>query len=393
MPARRRSKIPASSRGARRERSVVGRVIKLVIYPVKSLRGCSLEASSVTARGLANDRRWMVVSPILSRLNSKRIRGTHRFLSQRSCPVMATMSAKLRFDGNGDAEGIMLEQHRPGEPLPCASLYVPLIEHSKKSSRLTVEIWNDVVPGAIDQGDKVGRFLAECIGRPNLRLVYMPDDCVRGVDPKYDASEDNSSIVSFADGMPILLASEASMDALNRRMPGTAMPIDRFRPNIVIESNEPFAEDDWKTIKVNEVTYHVAKPCTRCKLPSTDQVTGVQTGFYSEPLQTLRTFRANAKGDMFFGQNLVPAVHVENETFRSSMIRVGDSVELVELKSCGSTFRKSLGRAPESAFGPRRAKPRIPPLLLSLMIHAALASAIVAMRYLGINYFYRINHI
>jgi len=321
----------------------VAAVADIWVYPVKSLRGFSVNSSLVGARGIGFDRRWMVVT---QKNSVKEGKGTHRFLSQRTCPRMATIDVDL---------GYLPDDIHRGPPyhlILSSSGKKPIVVPLLQSGRtLAVDIWNDTVFGAVDQGDDVSDWLTSALCGANfdrpVRLVYMPDNVKRMVNEKYDV-KGNPSIVSFADGLPLLLASAASMRELNARMP-RRMPINRFRANIIIDGDglEPFEEDDWDVVRIGNVEFSVAKACTRCKLPSTNQKTGHQTGFYSDPLSTLREFRADSKGDLYFGQNLIPMMEAGIPT---PWVQKGDRVVVTKLKTEGSAFREGLGRAPPSAF-------------------------------------------
>jgi len=129
------------------------------------------------------------------------------------------------------------------------------------------------------------------------QLVYMPDDVVRPVDPTYGVSTDR---VSFADGFPFLLISQESLDDLNRRL-AVPLPMNRFRPNLVVSGCAPFAEDGWPGFAAGGVEFRVVKPCARCVITTTDQATGERG---REPLRTLATYR-NVGGKVMFGQNVI----------------------------------------------------------------------------------------
>ena len=129
------------------------------------------------------------------------------------------------------------------------------------------------------------------------RLFYMPEDSVRLVDGLY---AHNGETVSFADGFPILLISRASLDDLNGRLP-SPVPMNRFRPNLVISGCAPFAEDDWKRIRIGDMVFDVAKPCSRCAIPSIVQETGERDPHINRALASYRRF----DGKIYFGQNLL----------------------------------------------------------------------------------------
>jgi uncharacterized protein YcbX len=127
--------------------------------------------------------------------------------------------------------------------------------------------------------------------------VHFPDDSRRAVDPDYAAPADQ---VGFADGFPFLLISQASLDDLNARL-DQPVPMLRFRPNLVVSGCGPYAEDGWKRIRIGDIEFRVAKPCSRCIIPTIDFATGERA---REPLQTLMTYRKR-DNKVYFGQNLL----------------------------------------------------------------------------------------
>lgn len=195
------------------------------------------------------------------------------------------------------------------------------LERRGDGPALDVEIWRDRCP-AVDQGDEATAWLSSFLGAP-VRLVRQCEGADRRVDPEYARAP--SDQVSFADGYPFLLAAEASLDDLNGRLPD-ALPMNRFRPNLVVAGSRPFEEDGWRVIRVGEIVFDVVKPCARCVITTVDQATG-RTG--KEPLRTLATFRSlppgragREGGEVYFGQNLI---HREGGT-----LEVGSPVEVLE---------------------------------------------------------------
>jgi uncharacterized protein YcbX len=260
-------------------------VASLTIYPVKSMRGIALTEAEVVERGFRYDRRFMVV-------DEKRV-----FLSQREIPRLALIATRIEH-------GALLMT------LPDnTSVSLPL--EPKHAERITVRIWNDSVEAtAVDStlDERLSNFLGT-----RCRLVYMPDDVVRRVSTRYARTNEHTS---FADGFPFLLIAQASLDDLNSRLE-RPLRMDRFRPNIVVEGTEPFAEDRWKQIRVGGVVFRVAKPCARCVTTTVDQQTGEKG---AEPLRTLARYRT-VNGNILFGQNLI---HEGTGT-----IRINDAVEVL----------------------------------------------------------------
>jgi uncharacterized protein YcbX len=183
-----------------------------------------------------------------------------------------------------------------------------------RGERREVAIWRDRCD-AIDQGDAAAEWASAFLGA-SCRLVRIADDTVRPVDRDFAVSEGDQ--VGFADGYPFLLTTEESLADLNDRM-AQALPMDRFRPNIVISGFEPFAEDDWRRIRIGEIAFAVVKPCARCPITTTDQATAKRG---QEPLRTLATYRQVPGKGVMFGQNLI------HES--TGIIRVGDPVAPIE---------------------------------------------------------------
>lgn len=261
-------------------------VSRLFVYPIKSLGGMELEAAEVEARGFRHDRRWMLVDE------------GGVFLSQRRLQRMALARAGI--------EGERLVVEAPGMP----PLELPL-RPEPGGGAVQVSVLGDEVE-AVTCGGEADRWFARFLGAP-CRLVHMPDETERAVDPRYAAAGDR---VGFADGFPFLVLSEASLDDLNARLP-EPVPVDRFRPSIVVGGCEPYAEDRWRRVIVGGVGFRVVKPCSRCAITTVDQESG-EGG--KEPLRTLATYR-KAGGEVFFGQNAIPD--------GTGPLRAGDFVEVV----------------------------------------------------------------
>jgi uncharacterized protein YcbX len=145
----------------------------------------------------------------------------------------------------------------------------------------------------------------------------MTDDLVRTVNPEYGQAGDQ---VSFADGFPLLLISEASLADLNSRL-DAPVEMRRFRPNLVVDGNRPYAEDNWQRIRVGDVEFAGVKNCSRCVFTTIDPDSGVVHPD-KEPLRTLSTYRRRPQGGVYFGQNLIPR--------SGGVIRVGDPVTVLE---------------------------------------------------------------
>jgi uncharacterized protein YcbX len=244
----------------------------ITVYPVKAAAGVAATTWAVDGFGLRYDRRWVVTDP------------EGRFLTQRAHPRLALVRPTLGAD--------VLRLEAPGLP----PLDVP-IELRRSAPSVLVTVWDDVTSG-VRAGDDADRWVSRHLGTPS-QLVYMPDDVVRPVDSQYGTSPDR---VSFADGFPFLLVSDASLADLNRRLE-TPLPMNRFRPNLTVAGCAPFAEDGWRELSIGALDFRVVKPCARCVVTTTDQDTLARG---KEPLRTLATYRA-VDGKVMFGQNAIHA--------------------------------------------------------------------------------------
>ncbi|MDQ3588766.1 MAG: MOSC domain-containing protein [Actinomycetota bacterium] len=258
----------------------------LCVYPIKSCGGISVDEWEVDERGLRHDRRWMLVDE------------TGCFISQRELPRMALIKVRIEPDG--------LVVDAPGMP----SLEAPLKPPDGKP--LLARVWDDLVESQIVDDDS---WFSEFL-EVSCKLVYLPDESVRPVDPAYAEPGDR---VGLADGFPFLLISEASLADLNARLE-QPLPMNRFRPNLVVGGCEPFAEDGWRGVRIGRLTFRVVKPCARCTITTVDQESATKG---KEPLRTLVRFR-RAGNKVLFGQDLI---HDQTGT-----LRVGDPVEILQTR-------------------------------------------------------------
>jgi uncharacterized protein YcbX len=244
-------------------------VSDLYIHPVKSLAAIACDEALLTARGFAHDRRFMVVEP------------SGAFLTQREHPRMATVWTQIA--------GGQLRLAAPDR----AEVAVPL--EPVQGEAITVEVWGSTCE-ALAPSPEADRWLTDYLGLP-CRLAYMPESTRRRVNPRY-AGEGH--VVSFADGYPLLVIGEASLQDLNSRLTHP-VPMSRFRPNIVVKGAGAFAEDGWRDIRIGEARLRIAKPCGRCQVTTTDQATGEVLG--PEPLATLAAYRSREEFGACFGMN------------------------------------------------------------------------------------------
>lgn len=253
------------------------------IHPLKSAGATVLQRTELDRFGPVGDRRWMAV-------DSEGV-----FLSQRKTPELALVRPRLR--------GEALELTREGMP--------HLTVASDGDRRRHVRVWKDEME-VVDCGDEAADWLSRAIRRP-CRLVRLAD----GVRRRVGSDGGAGAPVSFVDGYPLLLLSRASLADLNERLPAP-LPVDRFRPNLVIEGTEPYGEDGWRRIEIGGVPIDVVTPCARCAITTTDQRTAERG---KEPLRTLARYRRRGS-DVLFAQN---AVHRA-----TGVLTVGDPVRVLE---------------------------------------------------------------
>ncbi|HWA16136.1 MAG TPA: MOSC N-terminal beta barrel domain-containing protein [Gemmatimonadales bacterium] len=240
------------------------------VYPIKSCAGTGVAEWEVDRFGLKHDRRWMVIT------------AEGEFLTQRDVPAMALIKPRIA--------GIHLRVNAPEMP----ELVLPLEPQGGRP--VATRVWEDRLQ-VIAPDHRADGWISQVMGR-ECQLVYMPPDYLRPVDATYAP---DGGQASFADGFPFLLAGEASLADLNRRLLAP-LPMNRFRPNLVVRGSEPWAEDTWAAFSVGGIPMQGVKLCARCVVTTTEQNTGQRDG--QEPLRTLATFRKHARGVMF-GQNVV----------------------------------------------------------------------------------------
>jgi uncharacterized protein YcbX len=242
------------------------------VYPVKSCRGLDLQRARLTREGLEHDREWMIVTT------------EGRFLTQREAPRLARIEVQV---GEGElrlaAEG-------------AGTVAVPL---SWDGDAVEVDIWGERCL-ARDQGQLAAGWLSELLGR-RVGLVRFDPRRERPSDPEWTG--DAKGYARFADGYAMLVISRASLADLNRRLE-EPLPMNRFRPNLVLEGLGPYAEDELGDFGADGVRLRGVKPCTRCRVTTTDQSSGELRG--DEPLRTLKTYRWDARlRGVKFGQNVI----------------------------------------------------------------------------------------
>lgn len=266
-------------------------VSALYIYPVKSLGGISLNTVDLTDRGFRYDRRWLLVDE------------NNQFLTQRQHTQMALLQAAIIDDG--------IEVHKRNTP--SDSIKFPFVTENKQRENVT--IWDDVCEG-VEVSKEVSQWFTDALAM-NCRLMFMPDDSHRKIDPRYALH--NNDITSFSDAYPVMLIAKESLDDLNERL-DEKLPMNRFRPNLVIEGLEPYEEDWIKHFSINGIDFFGVKLCSRCVLTTVNQQTGNKG---KEPLKTLATYRS-LNNNIYFGQNIIYK--------GTGTLTKGDKVKVIERK-------------------------------------------------------------
>jgi hypothetical protein len=254
---------------------------ELILYPIKSCAGLHVQQAEVTVAGLSahgvHDREWMLVT------------NDGQFLTQREHPRMALVAPR--------PQGASLVVTAPGaEPLSL-ELAAP------NGAPRQVRIWDDVVTAA-DCGDRAAAWFTRVLGSP-CRLVRFRRDAVRPTSTKWTGGAPAQT--RFADGYPMLLIGEESLADLNRRLTAAGrapLPMNRFRPNLVVDGIPAYEEDYLESLEADGISIKPVKPCARCPIPSIDQATGIAG---PDPLDILLTYRANPKmeGAVTFGMNCI----------------------------------------------------------------------------------------
>lgn len=255
---------------------------QLLLYPIKSCAGMAVASATLMESGLmaegVHDREWMLVSD------------DGQFLTQREHPRMALIAP--RPDGNA------LRVRAPAQE----DLLLPLAWIETAPLR-TVRIWDDLVD-ALDCGDAAAGWFSAVLG-VRCRLVRFRRGAVRPTSVKWTGGVPSQT--RFSDGYPLLLIGQASLDDLNARLRAAGrapLPMDRFRPNLVVDGIEAYEEDYVSALSAGPVAIRPVKPCARCPIPAIDQATGIPG---PDPLDILQSYRANPRldGGICLGMNCI----------------------------------------------------------------------------------------
>jgi len=244
----------------------------ITIYPIKSTKGISLKSASVAPRGLDHDRRWMLIDQ------------QNQFITARAFPQLLQVEVSI--------SNRQLQLKAP----EMATQHLPI--HPAEENEIEVIIWRDACK-ALTMNQEINQWFSRYLGVP-CRLVYLPDSSHRPVDAHFGAPGDE---VSLADGFPLLVISESSLEDLNRRA-SEPLVMRRFRPNLEISGSGAYEEDQWHRVTIGNVEFEAVKPCSRCIITTIDPETGVKS-HNGEPLRTLSSYR-KTDDKVFFGMNLIP---------------------------------------------------------------------------------------
>ncbi len=276
------------------------RLTGLNVHPVKSTAIRPVRSAEVRPRGLADDRSWVVVD------------SDGVMVSARELPALFTIVADTPATDASVTGALRLT----APERPTLSLDVPT------GPLVPVRLFSQDLFG-IAADPAVGEWLAAALGRPGLRLLWCDDPTRRRLNPRHSSPGDHTA---YADGYPVTLASEASLRQLNDWVvagalergeePPEPLPMQRFRPSLVIDGDAPFAEDAWSHVEIAGVRFRVAIPTGRCVMTTLDP-DSLRTG--KEPIRTLARHRRPAK-DTLFALNLIPE--------GAGTISVGDEVSV-----------------------------------------------------------------
>lgn len=279
-------------------------VSELCVYPLKSAQGIVRQQVQVTPKGFLWDRELMLIS------------GSGKFITQRQFPQLAQVQVTI--------EGQNITLSLENQQLPSFSF-----DSTGDGSLIDIEIWGERLL-AIDQGDSVAQWFHQLLNLSAdkvCRLVRQSPAHIRLLAKKYPNDDDQP--LGFADNSPVMLTATASLAELNQRIveihqqQSQAISMNRFRPNVVIDTIEPFMEDGWSLIQIGEVQFQMLRPCSRCIITTVDQQQGVKNQL-KEPLNTLGTFRQLSERGVMFGVNMIP----QNE----GVITIGDRLQVLQTR-------------------------------------------------------------
>ncbi|XVE98468.1 hypothetical protein REPUB_Repub03eG0109200 [Reevesia pubescens] len=289
------------------------KISSIFIYPIKSCRGISVPHAPLTPTGFRWDRQWLVV-------NQK-----GRAYTQRVEPKLALVEVDLPNEAFSEGWEPTKTSYMVIKAPRMDLLKVSLSTPPQIADGVSVWEWSG---SALDEGDEASKWFTNYLGKPSRLVRFNAASETRPVDPMYA----DGHIVMFSDQYPFMLLSQESLDALNKLLM-EPVPINRFRPNILVDGCEPFSEDLWREIKISEFSFQGVKLCSRCKVPTINQDTAIAG---PEPNKTLMKVRSDKvlrpdrkqQGKIYFGQNLVCKENLSQE--KGKMVKVGDPLFVLQ---------------------------------------------------------------
>ncbi|XP_034578432.1 uncharacterized protein [Setaria viridis] len=289
-------------------------VKSILIYPIKSCRGIAVPQAPIASTGFLWDRQWVVV-------NAK-----GRAYTQRVEPKLALVQVDMPPEAFAEGWHPTADDHMVITAPGMDPLKIPLAAECATIDDVSVWEWSG---SAYDEGAEAAEWFSTYFEKPS-QLVRFKEasetrSCFQDYSPGYK--------IMFSDCFPFLIASQGSLDALNEILK-EPVPMNRFRPNILVDGCHPYSEDLWKTIKINNLTFEGVKLCNRCKVPNINQDNGIHG---AEPTETLLTFRSDEvlrpshknTRQVYFGQNLVCKESLSGKG-KGKIIKVGDPVYVLQ---------------------------------------------------------------
>ncbi|KAM5587036.1 mitochondrial amidoxime reducing component 2 [Rosa sericea] len=303
------------------------KVSSIFIYPVKSCRGISVSESPITPTGFRWDRQWLVI-------NQKRRAYTQRVEPKLAC-VEVQLPNEAFQEGWEPTSSSYLVLKAPGMDVLKISMSPP----QEIADGVSIWEWSGA---ALDEGADASKWFSDYLGKPSRFVRFNAASETRPVKPSFwshkpvEPEYAGGKQIMFSDLFPYLIASQASLDTLNEHLKDP-VPINRFRPNILVDGCEPFSEDLWTDVRINRFTFQCCMLCYRCKIPLVNQETGIRG---TEPNETLKKFRSDAivypsrkqRRRVYFGQYLVCKDSLIAGV-KGNVIKVGDLLHVLNMVS------------------------------------------------------------
>ncbi|KAM5587037.1 mitochondrial amidoxime reducing component 2 [Rosa sericea] len=303
------------------------KVSSIFIYPVKSCRGISVSEAPITPTGFQWDRQWLVI-------NEKRRAYTQRVEPKLAC-VEVQLPNEAFLEGWEPTSSSYLVLKAPG----MDELKISMSPPQEIADGVSIWEWSGA---ALDEGADASKWFSDYLGKPSRLVRFNAASETRPVKPSFwshkpvEPEYAGGKQIMFSDIFPYLIASQASLDTLNEHLKDP-VPINRFRPNILVDGCEPFSEDLWTDVRINRFTFQCCMLCYRCKIPTVNQETGIQG---TEPNETLKKFRSDAtvypsrkqRGRVYFGQYLVCKDSLIAGV-KGNVIKVGDLLHVLNMVS------------------------------------------------------------